>query len=290
MTNARANLSRRALLASSCLSLALAPVAALAAGEPVGQPRRLRVGGTGTALAAIRVVADAFVVKRPGVSIDVVPSLGSSGGIKALLAGAIDLALSGRPLKDEERAKGIVARGFAMSPLGFATRVDTKTDEITLAQIADIYADRVGAWPDGSAMRLVLRPESDVDTVILRRMSPAVSSALDGAFVRSGLIMAASDQENLDILERIPGSLGIATLGQILAERRSLKLLKLDGVAPTLEALSRGSYRHGKTLYLALRPEPTSLAAEFASFLASPEGQAALAGIGGFVALDGATL
>ena len=230
------------------------------------------------------------MAERPGVTVEVVPSLGSSGGIKALLAGAIDVALSGRPLKDEERAKGISARGFARSPLGFATCVDTKTDEITLTRIADIYAGRIDAWPDGGVLRLVLRPESEFDTDILRRMSSAMASAVESAYARPGLIMAATDQENLESLERIPGSLGITTLGQILAERRHLKLLRLDGTPPTPETLSRGSYRHGKTFYVVSRPEPAPLEAEFAAFLASSEGQTALAGVGGFAAPDRATL
>ncbi len=68
-----------------------------------------------------------------------------------------------------------------------------------------------------------------------------------------------------------------------MAEKRGLRALPLDGVAPTAEALATGAYPHAKTLFVALGAAPTPLARSFADFLAAPEGQAVLAGIGGFL-------
>lgn len=276
--------SRRALILGACAAVALPLALSLIQMSPAAaEGQVLRVGGTGAALKAARMVGDLFERDHPGVTVEVVPSLGSSGGVKALLAGAIDVAFTGRPLKEEERAKGVAAQPFTRSPIVFTTPEDTAVEGVTLAAMTDIYAGRRESWPDGQPLRLVLRPQSEHDTLVLRRMSPGMDEAVEAAYARPGLLTAATDQENLDQIERLPGSLGVATLGQILAEKRALKVLALDGVRPSAAAVADGTYRHEKSLYVALPAQPAPLAAEFAAFLVSPTAQAVLAGIGGFL-------
>jgi ABC-type phosphate transport system substrate-binding protein len=94
------------------------------------------------------------------------------------------------------------------------------------------------------------------------------------------LITVATDLENLNAIESLPGSMGAATLGQIMAERRKVKGLVLDGVAPTAAAVLDGTYRHAKTLHLAIGREAVPLAREFAGFAASAEARAIFAANG----------
>jgi phosphate transport system substrate-binding protein len=70
----------------------------------------LRIGGTGVALGGMRILGDEYQKLHPEAEIVVLPSLGSSGGVKALLKGAIGLSVSSRELKEEEKAKGATAR------------------------------------------------------------------------------------------------------------------------------------------------------------------------------------
>lgn len=231
-----------------------------------------RIGGTGAALGGMQLLADAFMRSHPGTEIVVLPSLGSGGGIKALRAGAIDIAVSSRPPKDAERAPGMVDLEYARTPFVFATRADNPISSTTVEQLAAIYRGDVAIWPDDSAVRLVLRPPSESDTRLLRRISPTMDGAVDAAFARPGMLVAVNDQENADALERTAGTLGGATLGQILAERRNLKPLILDGVAPTIEALAAGRYRWSKRFHLIVGSTHSGVAADFVSFLRSPSG------------------
>ncbi len=66
----------------------------------------LKIGGTGAALGTMRLLADEFVRLHPDTSIVIPDSLGSGGGIKAVLAGALDIALSSRQLKSKEKNAG----------------------------------------------------------------------------------------------------------------------------------------------------------------------------------------
>lgn len=60
---------------------------------------------------------------------------------------------------------------------------------------------------------------------------------------RSGAIVATTDQDCADQLERSPGALGTLSLGQILAEQRDLKPLGLAGSIPAWKPLPRGATR-----------------------------------------------
>lgn len=91
-----------------------------------------RIGGTGSALGGMQLLADAFMQSHPGTEIAVLPSLGSGGGIKALRAGAIDIAVSSRPPKDTKRAPGMVDLEYARTPFVFATRADNPITSTTV--------------------------------------------------------------------------------------------------------------------------------------------------------------
>jgi phosphate transport system substrate-binding protein len=68
----------------------------------------VRVGGAGSGLGGMRLLAKAFEAGHPGTKVQVFSSLGSSGGIKALLVGSLDLAVSGRPgAKGRGRRAGV---------------------------------------------------------------------------------------------------------------------------------------------------------------------------------------
>ena len=62
----------------------------------------LRTGGTGSAMEMLKHLGEAFAAVEPGVKIQVIPSLGSTGGINAVADGALDFSVSGRALKAEE--------------------------------------------------------------------------------------------------------------------------------------------------------------------------------------------
>lgn len=276
--------SRRRLLALVGRSVALAALAPMLAGRRAvaKAPQALRIGGTGLGLALMRRLGDAFERTQPGGRVVVMPSLGSSGGIKALYAGALDIALSARPLKDDERAQGGVAQSFARTLFVVATRRDTQATGMSSGDLVRIYAGETTSWPDGLPIRLILRPAQDSATVLLCGISAEMGHAVEMAQKRRGLVMAGSDQENADMLEALPGSLGTISLGQIVAEERKLRPLALDGITPTLEAVADGSYPYVYPLYLVVCPahSPMPLATAFLTFLHTPEARTIFAAAG----------
>jgi phosphate transport system substrate-binding protein len=274
--------SRRRLLALAGRSAALAVLAPMLAGRHAAatEPQTVRIGGTGLGLAVMRRLGDAFERAQPGGKVVVMPSLGSSGGIKALYAGALDIALSVRPLKDEERVQGGIPQLLARTPFVLATRRDTSVAGMSGGDLVRIYVGETTSWPDGMPIRLILRPAPDAANGLLQTISAEMAHAVEIAQHRPGLVMAGSDQENADMLEALPGSFGTTSLGQIITEERKLKPLALDGTIPTLEAVKGGSYPHTYPLYSVVRPAHASMPAAFLAFLDTPEAQTILAAAG----------
>lgn len=234
---------------------------------------KITIGGTGGALGTMQLLAKAFKKTQPHVTVVIVPSLGSTGGIQALLGGAIDLALISRPLKSTEGNQGAIGIEYARTPFVFATGAQTKVSAITTPELVSIFAGERTTWPDGRPLRLILRPENDSHTDIVKSMSPAMSQAVKTAHTRVGMNVATTDQAAADRLETIPGALGTTTLAQIISEQRAIQALALDGVTPSLKNLAEGKYPYYKTFIIVHTPKTTALALQFVAFVRSATGQ-----------------
>jgi len=272
-------MQRRALFTRAVAAvLTAAPL--LARGSPATAGTHLRIGGTGMALATIREIGSAFTAANRDVAVDVLPSLGTGGGLNAAAAGAIELALSARALNEAERAKGLHAMAYARTPVAFAANSDAGTREITLVQVVQILRGELLNWPNGKAIRLIRREPSDADWSMLRALSPDMTDAIKIALERPGLLTVATDQENADAIERLPGAVGAMSLGQIRAESRNVVPLTLDSVPPTIEDLAAGRYKLSRTLYVVWRDKPGVDTAAFIAFLATPPAKDILARLG----------
>jgi len=243
----------------------------------------IKVGGTGNALGAMRLLGAAFAKQHPDTSFTLLPSLGTSGAIKAVPKGAVDVGLSSRPLSADEARSGAVATEYARSPLVFAVSTKTKATSLTVGQLIDIYDGRLVHWPDGQQIRPILRQSGDDNTRQIRQISAALDKALTIAEQRPGMPFATTDQETADKLESIPGALGVTTLGLIKAEDRTLRALTLDGVEPSVANAAAGKYPHVKRLYHVTRPEPSPEVKRFIAFIHSPAGREILIRTGHWV-------
>ena len=232
----------------------------------------LKIGGVGSALPSMQLVAEAFEKSHPGVKVQIVPSLGSAAGIKAVLNGALDVGLSGKPIKDDERGKVAIGTVYAKTPFILVTHKKTAESGLSTKELVEIYEGKRQTWTDGTRIRLVLRPESDVDTTIIKRISPEMEQAVKAALSRKGMIIAITNQDNDDVVENTPGSLGTSTLAQVIPEKHSLKILSFNGVQPNVKALAEGTYPLVKYFYIVTTSRESALAKQFISFVYSPTG------------------
>lgn len=248
------------------------------AGQAWGE--ELKIGGTGNALGCMRLLGAAFSQAHPDSTVTVLPSLGSDGGIKAVLGGAIDLAVSSRPPSEEERAQGATGLEYGRTAHAFVTHAGTRAHGFTLDEIASLYRGDLTTWPDGSPIRLVMRPAHEFNTKYLRHLSPEMDQAVEAALSRTSLPIAVTDQENLEIITTVPGSFGNTTLAQIRCEgRRNIKALAVNGIQPAAETIENGRYPLLRRNFFVTRGEPAPAAAAFIDFVLSPDGARIVRGV-----------
>lgn len=263
--------------------LAASPAWAAGARSPA-LSGELSIGGTGAALGTMQKLADQFRKSHPEVRVTVLPSLGSGGGIKALAAGKLSLSVSSRPITDAERATGVQAREIARTPLVFATSPKTPVSDVSLDELAALYSGKTTHWSDGTLVRPVLRPTDDIDTRLVRGMSPALDQATEAAHRREGKNIAITDTESADELERIPGAIGTSTLSLIRSEERRLKILSVGGLVPSIGDRANGKYPYQKSIYLIFPANPSPVARAFVEFMDSAAAATILAQTGNLVA------
>ena len=88
-----------------CISAGIVAIAWLSGNAATARADEhvLRIGGTGAAMKAVERLGE-LCMGYGSTKVEVIPGLGSSGGIRALSEGLIDIAVSGRPLTPEEAA------------------------------------------------------------------------------------------------------------------------------------------------------------------------------------------
>lgn len=256
------------------VGLVLLLVASLANAADPARMETLTVGGTGSAMPLVGQFAQAYGSLEPNVKVRVVdPPLGSNGAIRAVLAGAVDLAVLGKPLTEAEKAQGCQDWELGRTPFLVVTERKLPLPGFTVEQLAAIYSGKMTTWSDGSPIRLVVRNLFESDTLILRKMSPDMDRAVDVALARPGMLVAANDLENIDLLERTPDSLGTSNLALVQAQNRKLNALPIDGKEPTLAAMRQGTYPYSKSIYLARGPKLSPVAQGFLEFILSASGK-----------------
>lgn len=229
------------------------------------------VGGPGTGSRLMQALADEYRKTARGAEVVVLdPPTGSGAAIRAVREGTLHIAISARPLQRDERGGDLVEFEFARSPLVFAGRDDFQGGGFTLGQLEDIYSGRQMQWDNGTPIRLILRSRFASDTRAIRAMSPGLDKAVSLSFERKGMVVAASDLEALQMIERTPGSMGPTTLGLVRLLDSTVHVFPVAGRMPSARTLADGSYPWFKTLYLVMPSRPAPEVQAFLKFLRSP--------------------
>jgi phosphate transport system substrate-binding protein len=236
----------------------------------------IKIGGAGSALGSMKLLASAFEKKHPGIKVTVLSSIGSAGGIKAVAKGGLDIGLIGRPLTEEELKMGISSIKYSRTPLVFATKSDTGISNLSTQEIIRIFKGETETWPNGERVRLILRQPSESNAIVVREISPEMSKAMDTAMSRPWRVVALTDQETADMIEKTPGAFGFCTLTQVVSEKRKIKVLSYNNMAPMTKNLVNESYPVSKTHAMVTKQKPSASVKKFIDFVFSPEGRKVL--------------
>ncbi|MEN6585273.1 MAG: substrate-binding domain-containing protein [Sulfuricella sp.] len=265
------------------LSFVLAAIGCLAT-RPVLAVETLTIGGNGGAIGSMKLLGSAFEKAHPGIKVVVLPSLGTSGGIKAVYKGAIDIGLSGRLLTDEEKKLGLVVAEYAKTPLVFAVKADNPLSGLSKDEFLSLLKGAPGTALHGQRMRPILRPAKDAETLLIIKNFPEIGKAIERTLSSPlDATVALNAQDAADLIEKIPGAIGFSALSLVRSEKRRMKVLPFDGVAPSAENITNGSYPLVMGLYLVTKPNPPERIRKFIEFVHSDHGARLLEESGNYV-------
>jgi phosphate transport system substrate-binding protein len=245
--------------------------------------KEIIIAGTGNALGTMSIMAEEYQKLTPETKVIVLPSIGSSGAIKAVPAGKVDIGLSSRPFKSTEFTNGAIAVEYARSPTVIAVSNKLSVSAITVEDLVSIYTGKLTHWPTGELIRPILRQADDDNTVQLKQLSSDLKKALQDAEKETNFLFATNDQETVSKVEKIPGSFAVTALSLIMSEKRDIHALSLDGIEPTVENGLANKYPMVKHFYFILPKDIPEHVSDFLSFAASPKGKAIFEKYGNYV-------
>jgi phosphate transport system substrate-binding protein len=227
-------------------------------------------------------LAQEYQQANPETKITVLPSIGSSGAIKAAPLGKIDLGLSARPFKETEFTGGATAVKYARSPTVIAVSNELAENAITVEQLIEIYTGERTQWKTGEVIRPIIRQVDDSNTKQLNQLSLKLKEALAMGNKNPDFLFASTDQETVNTIERVPGSFGATTLALIRSENRNIHALSLDGIDPTRVSDNTQSYPINTYFYFIIPKKTPPHVSDFLDFVNSSEGKAILEKYGNY--------
>ena len=183
----------------------------------------------------IGALSEAFMEANSKVTVTYNPT-GSSAGIQAVQEGRCDIGLSSRALKDEEKASGLLETILAYDGIAVIVNPANPVEDLTLAQIADIYTGKITNWSElgGSDSEIVL---------IGREAGSGTRSGFEEIVEVKDLCQYRQELSSTgDVIATVaqnPGAIGYASLASV---KDTVKAVKVGGVAPSEETVKDGSY------------------------------------------------
>jgi phosphate transport system substrate-binding protein len=252
--------------------LIVATLAFALEGPPVYAGEVVTIGGTGSALGTMKILGDAFEKTHPGLKVNILPSLGSSGAMDALSKKAIDIAVVSRELKPSEEKGDFSVIAYARTPFVFIANKDVRVSGITTEDVVRIYRGEKKNWPDGKRIRIRLRPAWDTETLILKSISPELSRAVDIALADHEAAIGLTCRDNADNVEKTRGAFGYCSMAQIISEKRHLKVLSYNGMTPSPKSLLNKTYSPSVPMIVVTHRNASAAIRKFTHFLQSARG------------------
>jgi phosphate transport system substrate-binding protein len=232
---------------------------------------RIVISGSGDSEDLLRAMAFAFEKANPGARIVIAKSIGSDGGIRAVERGAADLGRIARLVTEKDRKFSLNHVVFAYSPVVFICNPNvSKVDNLTYTQIVGIYSGRITSWSQlGGERRPIYvanREEGDSSRAAIEETVPGFNeiTSFAGEVIKS-------TPENIGIVEKYKDTIGYGPLSMVKGRR--LRVLKVEGISPSLRNVQSGKYSLFIPFSLVWKGRLRGLAKGFVDFIFSPQGQ-----------------
>jgi phosphate transport system substrate-binding protein len=255
--------------AKSIIILALAIIFAFTSSAVLA--KNLVIKGSTTVLPIAQKVAEIYMKQNPDTEISISGG-GSGNGIKALIDGTTDIAMSSRFIKSKEINLAVEKGSY---PVPFAIAYDcivpvvhpsNSLTNLTLDQLKAIYTGDVKNWKElgglNRPMVVVSRDTSSGTYEVWRE------KVMNKERVYPGALLQASNGAVVQTVAKNKNAIGYISLGYV---DNSVKALMINQIKGSKETTLNRTYPVSRPLYMFTRGWPEGDTLNFINFMIHPE-------------------
>ena len=273
----RTRLSILLLLASAAL------VTACGGGE---QRQVIQNKGSDTLVNVAQAWAEAYQTVNPAVVV-AVSGGGSGTGIAALINGTVDIANASRAIKDKEmklakdNGQDPIKHVVGFDALAVYLHGDNPLDEISIEQLAEIYADG-GTYLNWGDLGVEVPGCQDQEIVVVSRQNNSGTYAyfreavLGDKDFKLGTRDMHGSKDVVDLVEKTPCAIGYSGLAYATDHVKLACVAQETGgpcTNPSVATALDGSYPIARPLFMYTNGEPSGIVGDYMNWIKSDAGQ-----------------
>ena len=225
----------------------------------------INIAGSTSVMPFTEKLAEYFMLEHPNYTVNVQAG-GSTAGIQACLNKTVNIGMSSRELKPEEKA--LKETAICYDGIAIVVNPINPLSSLQLSQVQDIFNGKIKNWKELGWIN------RKIDAVTREE-----GSGTRGAFeelvmkkdeIDEGIMVQDSNGSVKEVVATDPYAVGYLSMGTVDSR---VKAMAVDSVAPTVENVKLKKYRIVRPfLYLTLG-EPHKNTQTFINFVLSREGQ-----------------
>lgn len=207
-----------------------------------------------------------------------------------IISGKADVIFVARPSEGqikraEEAGVKLVYTPIAREAFVFITHADNPVNGLSQQQVRDIFSGKISRWNmvggDDRKISVWQRPvDSGSQTMMLKQVmknTPMLTAQeSETAAGMGGVIRKVAEYQNT---RTAIGYTFRYYATQMNGDKR-IKLLAIDGIAPTVENIAQGSYPYIADVYMVTRENPSAQTQQLVTWFLSPQGQRLVKDVG----------
>lgn len=225
----------------------------------------VNIAGSTSVMPFTEKLAEYFMVSHPDYIINVQAG-GSTAGIQACLNRTVDIGMSSRELKGDEK----ILKELPICYDGIAIIVNPENPirELSLKQVKLIFEGKIKNWKELGWIN------RNIDAVTREEGSGtrgAFEELIMGkAYISDSIMVQDSNGSVKEVVRTDPYSIGYVSLGMV---DEKVKAVTIDGVYPSVDNIKLRKYKIVRPFLYLVNGEPSEAAKTFIDFVLSKEGQ-----------------
>ncbi len=215
----------------------------------------------------VGILSEQFMNDNPDVTVTY-DATGSGTGIEAVANGTCDIGLASRPLKEEEKAKGLSQTTIALDGIAIIVNESCPVEDLSVEQIASVFTGKINDWEElgGNGEIVCIGREAGSGT---RDGFESMTKTTDKCLLKQEL---TSTGAVITAVQNNQNAIGYASLAAAEGQA-GIKILAVGGVPCSADNITNGSYAIQRPFNLITRDDGTwsEAAQAFFDYMVSAE-------------------